>query len=378
MNENDMENLSDIHIRDTVDSNQINNTDLTSDDDKTRLTSSDIFSQNKKFANTKEELENVPPIIKNYLDKNHLCIVNFKGIDPVQTIKAALLKKTDNVRAKDFLFQFSEAQDFYFFITKELNPNYLKPVLPSSNEKKKRFGKERRDSKESLSSISSEPNKIENKKINLNFDYNKYILKAVIANKKDTGKLDIFCTEILNREVCQVSHTTPDSISYYKNTKLIKPEKAKRNFDSFALLIPEKYYLIEIETKKPANETIIKEDGIISVLYLITPRKRQTIHLFTMVKYSIYFIKETLCNYIGKYIHDMIYDFCHLPSECFDDFLSHIGSLTSTMGSNYKIAFPLKKYIKAMETLSQKNLINHMYRNCMKNINYIMLKKNLK
>ena len=363
MNENDMENLSDIHIRDTVDSNQINNTDLTSDDDKTRLTSSDIFSQNKKFANTKEELENVPPIIKNYLDKNHLCIVNFKGIDPVQTIKAALLKKTDNFRAKDFLFQFSEAQDFYFFITKELNPNYLKPVLPSSNEKKKRFGKERRDSKESLSSISSEPNKIENKKINLNFDYNKYILKAVIANKKDTGKLDIFCTEILNREVCQVSHTTPDSISYYKNTKLIKPEKAKRNFDSFALLIPEKYYLIEIETKKPANETIIKEDGIISVLYLITPRKRQTIHLFTMVKYSIYFIKETLCNYIGKYIHDMIYDFCHLPSECFDDFLSHIGSLTSTMGSNYKIVFPLKKYIKAMETLSQKNLINHMYRN---------------
>ena len=197
----------------------------------------------------------------------------------------------------------------------------------------------------------------------MNFDYNKYILKAVIANKKDTGKLDIFCTEILNREVCQVSHTTPDSISYYKNTKLIKPEKAKRNFDSFALLIPEKYYLIEIETKKPANETIIKEDGIISVLYLITPRKRQTIHLFTMVKYSIYFIKETLCNYIGKYIHDMIYDFCHLPSECFDDFLSHIGSLTSTMGSNYKIVFPLKKYIKAMETLSQKNLINHMYRN---------------
>ena len=46
MNENDMENLSDIHIRDTVFSNQINNTNLTSDDDKIRLTSSDIFSQN--------------------------------------------------------------------------------------------------------------------------------------------------------------------------------------------------------------------------------------------------------------------------------------------------------------------------------------------
>ena len=363
MNEKEIEILNEILIRDTVDSNQINNTDLTSDEDKSRLNSFDNYYKNENFSNTKEELVKVPKIIKNYLEKNHLCIVNFKDIEPVQIIKAALLKKTDNARDKDFLFQFDEAKDFYFFITKELNPNYLKPVLSSNNEKKKRFGRERINSKESLSSISSGPNKIENKKINLNFDYNKCVLKAVIAHKKDSGKLEIFCTEILNREICQVSHTTPESISYYKSTKLIKPEKAKRNFDSFALLIPEKYYLIEIETRKPANETIIKEDGIKSVLYLITPRKRQTIHLFTMVKYSIYFIKETLCNYIGKYIHDMIYDFCHLPSECFDDFLSHIGSLTSTKGSNYKIVFPLKKYIKAMEALSQKNLINHMYRN---------------
>ena len=59
----------------------------------------------------------------------------------------------------------------------------------------------------------------------------------------------------------------------------------------------------------------------------------------------------------------MIYDFCHLPSECFDDFLSHIGSLTPTLGTNHKLVFPLKKYIKAVETLAQKNLINHMYRN---------------
>ena len=87
--------------------------------------------------------------------------------------------------------------------------------------------------------------------------------------------MEIFSQEILNREICQVSHTTQDSISYYKNTKLIKPEKAKRNFDNFALLIPEKYYLIEIETQKPANETIIKEDVIVSVLYLITPKKNK-------------------------------------------------------------------------------------------------------
>ena len=348
MKEKDIDNLSDINVRDTIDSKMNTNNIINDEDDNTQ------------FMNTKEELEKVPNIIQNYLQKNKVSIVEFKNIEPVQIIKAALLQKTESARAKDFNFQFNEQQEYYFFITKELNKNYLKPIITSSNDKKKRFGKEKTETKENELNGTT---KIENKNINLNFDYNKYVLKAILAKKKDAGKLEIFCEEILNREICQVSHTTHDSISYYKNTKLIKPEKAKRNFDNFALLIPEKYYLIEIETKKPANETIIKEDGIISVLYLITPKKRQTIHLFTMVKYSIYFIKETLCNYIGKYIHDMIYDFCHLPSECSDDFLSHIGSITQSMGQNYKLVFPLKKYIKAMESLSQKNLINHMYRN---------------
>ena len=246
---------------------------------------------------------------------------------------------------------FNEQNDFYFFITKEYNTNYLKPITDS---KKGKFPIKEKNENEK---------KDESKKINLNFDYNRYTIKAVIIKKTDEVKLDIFCQIELNREVCQVSHTTPDSIDYYVNTKIIKPERAKEKFDKFALLIPEKYYLLEIETKKPANETIIKDDGILSVLYLITPRKSITIDLFTMVKYSIYFSRETLCNYIGKYIHDMIYDFCHLPSECFDDFLSHIGSLTCTMGSNFKLNFPLKKYIKIIEGLSYKNLINHMYRN---------------
>ena len=44
-----VENPKDINIRDTVDSNQINNRDLTSDEDKMRITSSDIISQNKKL-----------------------------------------------------------------------------------------------------------------------------------------------------------------------------------------------------------------------------------------------------------------------------------------------------------------------------------------
>ena len=356
MMESDITDISDINVRDTIETNKIDNII----EDKKDLNSS-LVSNN--LQNSPKELMKVPESVKNYLQKNNCIIVSHENWDsPVQEIKAAQLQKTDNVRAKDFSFQFNEQTDYYFFITKEYNSNYLKQVVSSTNEKKKRFlvKEKEKENKENEANIS---NKIENKKIILNFDYNRYVLKAVVAKKKETGNLEIFSQIILNREICQVSHTTPDSISYYRTTKTIKPEKAKKNFDNFALLIPEKYYLIEIETKKPANETIIKEDGITSVLYLITPRKRTTIQLFTMVKYSIYFIKETLCNYIGKYIHDMIYDFCHLPSECFDDFLSHIGSLTCTMGNSYKLNFPLKKYVKAMESLSQKNLINHMYRN---------------
>ena len=118
MKEKDIENISDINIRDTVDSNKIGNDIINDDDDKSKLTSSDVYSQNQNFKNTKEELEKIPNIIKNYLQKNNVCIVNFKDIEPVQIIKAALLQKTENVRSKDFNFQFNEQQEFYFFIVK--------------------------------------------------------------------------------------------------------------------------------------------------------------------------------------------------------------------------------------------------------------------
>ena len=368
MKEGDMDNIFDLNFNDPPDSNALlleKNSDskinIINKTSKIGSTKYIEFSQEEKLINKEEDLLGVPSVIKNYLEQNNVCLVKFKNIEPVQIIKSALLQKSEN-RNKDFNFHFTEEQDYYFFITKELNSNYMKPIVPQINERKKRFRKEKKELKESEN---SEANKIENKNIDLNFDYNKYVLKAIIAKKreKDTDKLEIFSQIILNREICQVSHTTLDSISYYKTTKQIKPDKARQNYESFFLLVPEKYYLIEIETKKPANETTIKDDGIVSVLYLITPRKKQTIHLFTMVKYSLYFIEETLCNYIGKYLHDMIYDFCHLPSECFDDFLGHIGSLSQKQKNKSQIIFPLKKFIKTVESLSQKNLINHIYRN---------------
>ena len=51
MKEKDIENLSDINIRDTVDSNKIN---INDDDDKSKLTSSDYYSE-KHVKNTEKQ-----------------------------------------------------------------------------------------------------------------------------------------------------------------------------------------------------------------------------------------------------------------------------------------------------------------------------------
>ena len=346
--------------------------------DSNNITSFNNNLSREDLINKEEDFIGVPgPInlIKDYLKRNNLYMVTFPEIreksilnksnqrnkitkiKPIIQIKAALLKKMDGPRAKEFNFKYSPDQDYYFLITKEENPDYMKPIIPGSN-KKRRMGKDRRESKEMEA---KDANKIENIKINLNFDYNKYILKALIVYER-SGKLEVFYHGILNREICQVSHTTKDSIIYYKKSKKLKTPAETMDFNSFELN-SEKFFIIEIEQKKPASETIIKEDGILSVCYLITHEKKLAMNLYSIVKYSLHFIEETLCNYIGKYIRDMIYDFCHLPSECFEDFLSHIGGVEHSIGKKYKLVFPLKKYIKDINELSKKCLVSHMYRN---------------
>ena len=330
-----------------------------------------LSNEPKDFQQVYDPSDKFIPKIEEYLRRNKLCMVTYpeiveknilnkpnkknkvSKISPIVKIKAALLEKADGPKTKEFKFKYYPDEDYYFLIIKELNPNYMKPIQPGAN-KKKRLG--RRDSKD------MDVKEEDNKKINLNFDYNKYVLKALLLHER-SGEVEEFHREVLNRETCQVSHTTKDSINYYKTSKNIKNKNEERNFLEFARLCPEKYFLIEVEQKKPASETIIKEDGILSVLYLITPEKKFAINLFTMVKYSLYFCKETLWNYIGKYIRDMIYDYCHLPSECFEDFLSHIGCVTKNFGSKYNLVFPLKKYIREVDNLSKKCLISHVYRN---------------
>ena len=294
--------------------------------------------------------ENIPLSIQTFLDKNNYELVKFKGMKSIYKVKCAYLKSVENHK-KNFLFEYDENKNYYFFIVKKENPKYLNQIDLES---------------QTRSFFANQKDKKANKGIIFDFDYNKYILYGIlgrICEKSKDFKHEKDKDILLNREICAVSHATYDGINYYKLTKSksIKLEKSQKIFDNFNLML-EKYYIIEIENKKPVSETTIKEDGIISVLYLLTPERNEVSKIFTMIKYTLYFIKETLINYIGKYIHDLIYDFSHLPSEIFSDFLSHIGCLYISNQSS-KICLPLKSQIKQINNLSRKNLIQHIYRN---------------
>ena len=363
-----------INLQNNDNNNIIINDTVTDTNNNTILNFLDNSKENLKNSNDDfNDIQNnsgIPKdLIKDYLQKNKLYMMTYpeiikknkiiksakkekiSKICPIIKVKAALLQKSGGIKTKEFKFTYNEANDYYFLITKELNPNYMKPIIEAHKPRKMESRSQSKDFDE----------KEVNKSINLHFDYNKYNLKGILLHERN-GKMEVFHQEIFNRELCQVSHTTKESIAYYQSSKTIKNNNENENFKEFARLCPEKYFLIEIEQKKPASETIIKEDGILSVLYLITPEKKSAINLFTMVKYCLYFCEETLCNHIGKFIRDMIYDFCHLPSECFEDFLSHIGCINKN-DDKYNLSFPLKKYIKEVDILSKKCLVSHVYRN---------------
>ena len=184
MKESDLENISDINVRDILDIRTINSESI----NKLKIDSS-LVSNN--LSKTEDELSKLPKCIKNYLYKNNCCLATFRNGENYHEIKAALLQKT-KFKSKDYNFSFNEQNDYYFFITKEYNTNYLKPITESAFRRGKLIIKEKNENEK----------KEESKKINLNFDYNRYTLKAVIIKKNNEEKLDIFCQVELNREVC--------------------------------------------------------------------------------------------------------------------------------------------------------------------------------
>ena len=262
-----------INLQNNDNNNIIINDTGTDTNNNTILNFLDNSKENLKNSNDDfNDIQNnsgIPKdLIKDYLQKNKLYMMTYpeiikknkiiksakkekiSKICPIIKVKAALLQKSGGIKTKEFKFTYNEANDYYFLITKELNPNYMKPIIEAHKPRKM----------ESRSQSKEFDEKEVNKSINLHFDYNKYNLKGILLHERN-GKMEVFHQEIFNRELCQVSHTTKESIAYYQSSKTIKNNNESDNFKEFARLCPEKYFLIEIEQKKPASETIIKEDG---------------------------------------------------------------------------------------------------------------------
>ena len=158
-----------------------------------------------------ENFNSRPLSIQNYLNEHQdEMLFSYNNKTSIFKVKYAYLKKIDSksLRSKEFTFDLDESQEYFFFITKSKNPNYLKPKIEKNTIRKK---------------------KIDNKNISFDFDYNKYILTGNIAKNKNNS-LEIINKVLLNREVCEISHSNADSIKYYQITKKIKDKKKKINF----------------------------------------------------------------------------------------------------------------------------------------------------
>jgi len=98
---------------------------------------------------------------------------------------------------------------------------------------------------------------------------------------------------------------------------------------------------------------------VINVLYILTNKKEELIELYTMIKYSIFYIEQALTNYVSKYVYDIIFDFCNLPREGLIKFLENFG-LLEIKNETQKLTFPVRKKVKALKEFLNKKKIKYL------------------
>ena len=279
--------------------------------------------------------------VLNFIQSENLPILKLNDNKNIHRVKLARLNHIDNRRSqKDFTFEFLEDKFYYIFITIEENENFCKFSVPN---------------KKASSFLYSSNSKKQFPYFN--FDYNKYLVNLNVCHKEEE-EMKLFKIN-LNRETTVVSHSNLESIDYYKEVKNVKPtDNSSMNIDKFSSLL-ENFFIIEIESRKNENEVSMKEDGILNVLYILSQEKEDLIEIYTLIKYSNYYIKEVLINYISKYIYDLIFDFTHLPNETLLKFLENFGVIL-TKNDTQKIIFPLKQKVKSFRHLYFENKINYL------------------
>jgi hypothetical protein len=232
-------------------------------------------------------------IRQNSLENN---ILKVKNCNPIHEVKLSFIKKVDNNKTKDFSFEFEETKNYFVFITIVDNPNFCKPfdrknvnVLTGSVQ----------NLKNSTNLKNSEIGGKNQNQSYFNFDYNKHNIDLNIARRESPeSEIEIIYKCPLNREQTSISHATKDSLEYFLETKnLTTTANSTIDVYQFPNML-ERYYMIEVENRKPVSETLIKEDGVISVTYILVKEKKELIELYTMIKYSIFYVKEILINYL--------------------------------------------------------------------------------
>ena len=86
------------------------------------------------------------------------------------------------------------------------------------------------------------------------------------------------------------------------------------------IMMHEDEYIIEIQSRLSDCEIKLKnDDGIKAHTYIITETKEDLSKVFTKIKYSIYYSKQSLSNYISKYIYKKravaMFDYIYNPIE---------------------------------------------------------------
>lgn len=299
------------------------------------------------MKNENEELSEF--ITQQGLDDSLFHLSNFKKFYKVKIATLYLNKNSRN--KKDFIFEYIQKKYYYLFITISDNLNFCKNTdkIPSIS-----------SSIHSIGSFAQSKNNTHH----LVFDYNKYLINLNICAKNEESEFEIVHTVPLNRECTSIAHSTKESISYYNDVKNILTRDKSIQIESFIQYLDD-YFIIEIENKKPENEILMQEDGVLNVNFILTKCKQELIDLYTMIKYSLYYSKQSLTNYLSKYIYDIIHNFTNLPNDLLMKFLENFGILL-TKDNNQKILFPLKRKIKTLRNIYFNNKLNHLNKNITK------------
>ena len=88
-----------------------------------------------------ENFNSRPLSIQNYLNEHQdEMLFSYNNKTSIFKVKYAYLKKIDSksLRSKEFTFDLDESQEYFFFITKSKNPNYLKPKIEKNTIRKKK------------------------------------------------------------------------------------------------------------------------------------------------------------------------------------------------------------------------------------------------